>query len=70
MTRSVRRKQPESVDLGDAMQSTMYVAVCCLVRQFEAQIVLNNIFDVVVAALDGFGLAYLPEDLAALHPER
>jgi DNA-binding transcriptional LysR family regulator len=33
----------------------------------EGQIILNNIFDVVDAALDGFGLAYVPEDLAAPH---
>jgi DNA-binding transcriptional LysR family regulator len=33
----------------------------------EGQIILNNIFDVVDAALDGFGLAYVPEDLAEPH---
>jgi len=33
----------------------------------DGQIVLNNIFDIVDAALDGFGLAYVPEDLAAPH---
>jgi DNA-binding transcriptional LysR family regulator len=33
----------------------------------DGQIVLNNIFDVVDAALDGFGLAYVPEDLAEPH---
>jgi DNA-binding transcriptional LysR family regulator len=33
----------------------------------EGQMVLNNIFDIVDAALDGFGLAYVPEDLAEPH---
>ena len=33
----------------------------------EGQIVLNGIFQVLDAALDGFGLAYVPEDLAELH---
>jgi len=33
----------------------------------EGQIVLNNIFDIVDAALAGFGLAYVPEDLAEPH---
>jgi DNA-binding transcriptional LysR family regulator len=30
----------------------------------EGQIVLNGIFEVLEAALEGFGLAYVPEDLA------
>src|SRR5215217_3236948 len=33
----------------------------------EGQIVLNNIFDIVDAALAGFGLACVPEDLAEPH---
>jgi DNA-binding transcriptional LysR family regulator len=33
----------------------------------EGQIVVNGIFQVLDAALDGFGLAYVPEDLAAAH---
>src|SRR5215207_7496867 len=33
----------------------------------EGQIKLNDIFDVVEAALAGFGLAYVPEDLAEPH---
>jgi DNA-binding transcriptional LysR family regulator len=33
----------------------------------EGQIILNGIFQVLDAALDGFGLAYVPEDLAEPH---
>jgi DNA-binding transcriptional LysR family regulator len=33
----------------------------------EGQIALNGIFQVLDAALDGFGLAYVPEDLAEPH---
>jgi DNA-binding transcriptional LysR family regulator len=33
----------------------------------EGQIILNSIFQVLDAALDGFGLAYVPEDLAEPH---
>ena len=33
----------------------------------EGQIVLNSIFQVLDAAVDGFGLAYVPEDLAEPH---
>jgi DNA-binding transcriptional LysR family regulator len=33
----------------------------------EGQIILNSIFQVLDAALDGFGLAYVPEDLAQPH---
>lgn len=33
----------------------------------EGQIVLNNIFEILDAALGGFGLAYVPEDLAEAH---
>jgi DNA-binding transcriptional LysR family regulator len=33
----------------------------------EGQITLNSIFQVLDAALDGFGLAYVPEDLALPH---
>jgi DNA-binding transcriptional LysR family regulator len=33
----------------------------------EGQITLNSIFQVLDAALDGFGLAYVPEDLAEPH---
>jgi DNA-binding transcriptional LysR family regulator len=33
----------------------------------EGQIILNSIFDVLDAAVEGFGLAYVPEDLAELH---
>jgi DNA-binding transcriptional LysR family regulator len=35
----------------------------------EGQIVLNNIFEIIDAALDGFGLAYVPQDLAEPHLE-
>jgi len=33
----------------------------------EGRIILNDIFDIVDAAVEGFGLAYVPEDLAELH---
>src|SRR5919107_2091861 len=33
----------------------------------DGQIILNSIFQVLDAALDGFGLAYVPEDLAEPH---
>ena len=33
----------------------------------EGQVIFNSIFQVLNAALDGFGLAYVPEDLAQLH---
>jgi DNA-binding transcriptional LysR family regulator len=33
----------------------------------EGQLVFNGIFQVLKAALAGFGLAYVPEDLAQLH---
>ena len=33
----------------------------------DGRIVLNNIVDIVDAALDGFGLAYVPEDLVEPH---
>lgn len=33
----------------------------------EGQLVFNSIFDVLDAAVDGFGLAHVPEDLAAPH---
>ena len=33
----------------------------------DGQLVFNSIFQVVEAALDGFGLAYVPEDLALPH---
>jgi len=33
----------------------------------EGQIVLNDTFEILDAALDGFGLAYVPEDLAEPH---
>jgi DNA-binding transcriptional LysR family regulator len=33
----------------------------------EGQIILNSIFDIVDAAVEGFGVAYVPEDLAELH---
>jgi DNA-binding transcriptional LysR family regulator len=33
----------------------------------EGQITLNNIFEILDAALNGFGLAYVPEDLAEPH---
>jgi DNA-binding transcriptional LysR family regulator len=33
----------------------------------EGQLVFNSIFQVLKAALDGFGLAYVPEDLAQPH---
>jgi DNA-binding transcriptional LysR family regulator len=36
----------------------------------EGQIALNNIFVILDAALDGFGLAYVPEDLAEPHLEK
>src|ERR671920_393088 len=33
----------------------------------EGQIILSSIFEILDAALDGFGLAYVPEDLALPH---
>jgi DNA-binding transcriptional LysR family regulator len=33
----------------------------------DGQLVLNDIFDILDAAVDGFGLAYVPEDLAEPH---
>ena len=33
----------------------------------DGQLIFNNIFQVRDAALDGFGLAYIPEDLARTH---
>src|SRR3954464_7975221 len=36
----------------------------------DGQIVLNGIFQVLDAALDGFGLAYVPEDIAEPHLKR
>lgn len=33
----------------------------------EGQITLDNIFEILDAALNGFGLAYVPEDLAEPH---
>jgi DNA-binding transcriptional LysR family regulator len=33
----------------------------------DGQLVFNSIFQVLKAALDGFGLAYVPEDLAQPH---
>jgi DNA-binding transcriptional LysR family regulator len=33
----------------------------------DGQVVLNNVFQVRDAALDGLGLAYIPEDLARPH---
>src|SRR4051812_42720728 len=36
----------------------------------DGQIILNDIFEILDAALDGFGLAYVPEDLATPHLNR
>jgi len=36
----------------------------------DGQLIFNNIFQVRDAALDGFGLAYIPEDLARTHLSR
>jgi len=36
----------------------------------DGQLIFNNIFQVRDAALDGFGLAYIPEDLARTHVSR
>jgi DNA-binding transcriptional LysR family regulator len=35
----------------------------------EGQVTFNGTYQVLAAALDGFGLAYIPEDLAAPHVE-
>ena len=36
----------------------------------EGQLVFNNIYNVLDAALDGFGLAYMPEEIALPHIEK
>jgi DNA-binding transcriptional LysR family regulator len=36
----------------------------------EGQLVFNNIYNVLNAALDGFGLAYMPEEIALPHIEK
>lgn len=38
-----------------------------LQARVEGQVTFNGTYQVLEAALDGFGLAYVPEDLAALH---
>lgn len=36
----------------------------------EGQLIFDNIYDILAAAIDGFGLAFVPEDIARPHLER
>lgn len=36
----------------------------------EGQLIFDNIYDILAAAVDGFGLAFVPEDIARPHLER